>query len=343
MLLESAIRGMVSDLDSHSQYLDAEQFKDIRISTTGSYSGVGLAVSIEDGVITVVPPIDDTPAERAGILYGDRIIAIDDNPIDSDHLYETVAKIRGRTGTHVKITVTREGEQSPIFFDLRRESIRTTSVRYEILQSAVGYVRVSQFIESTANELNHAINDMQNQRDGMLDGLILDLRNNSGGVLDSAIDVSDLFLNAGVIVMSEGRTAESRFTKEAHQGDTLDGADMIVLVNSGSASASEVVAGALQDNNRAMIVGTSTFGKGVVQTVVPLSRGRAIKLTTSRFYTPSGGSIHEKGIFPDVVIEETRNSSEIRFLPSEDRGHDAQLKQALLLLTPKSVMQSKAE
>ncbi len=343
VLLESAIRGMVSDLDSHSQYLDAEQFKDIRISTTGSYSGVGLAVSIEDGVITVVPPIDDTPAERAGILYGDRIIAIDDNPIDSDHLYETVAKIRGRTGTHVKITVTREGEQSPIFFDLRRESIRTTSVRYEILQSAVGYVRVSQFIESTANELNHAINDMQNQRDGMLDGLILDLRNNSGGVLDSAIDVSDLFLNAGVIVMSEGRTAESRFTKEAHQGDTLDGADMIVLVNSGSASASEVVAGALQDNNRAMIVGTSTFGKGVVQTVVPLSRGRAIKLTTSRFYTPSGGSIHEKGIFPDVVIEETRNSSEIRFLPSEDRGHDAQLKQALLLLTPKSVMQSKAE
>jgi carboxyl-terminal processing protease len=334
---------MVSDLDSHSQYLDAEQFKDIRISTTGSYSGVGLVVSIEDGVITVVPPIDDTPAERAGILYGDRIIAIDDNPIDSDHLYETIAKIRGRTGTHVKITVTREDEQNPIFFDLRRESIRTTSVRYEILQPAVGYVRVSQFIESTVNELNRAIDDMQNQRDGMLDGLILDLRNNPGGVLDSAIDVSDLFLNTGVIVMSEGRTAESRFTKEAHQGDTLDGADMIVLVNSGSASASEIVAGALQDNNRAMIVGTSTFGKGVVQTVVPLSRGRAIKLTTSRFYTPSGVSIHKKGIFPDVVIEETRNPSEIRFLPSEDRGHDAQLKQALLLLTSKSVMQSKAE
>jgi len=343
VLLESAIRGMVSDLDSHSQYLDAEQFKDIRISTTGSYSGVGLAVSIEDGVITVVPPIDDTPAERAGILYGDRIIAIDDNPIDSDHLYKTIAKIRGRTGTHVKITVKREGEQSPMFFDLRRESIRTTSVRYEILHPAIGYVRVSQFIESTANELNRAIDDMQNQRDSMLDGLILDLRNNPGGVLDSAIDVSDLFLNSGVIVTSEGRTAESRFTKEAYQGDTLDGADMIVLVNSGSASASEVVAGALQDNNRAMIVGTSTFGKGVVQTVVPLSRGRAIKLTTSRFYTPSGESIHEKGIFPDVLIDETRNPSEIRFLPSENRGHDAQLKQALLLLTSKSVMQSTAE
>jgi carboxyl-terminal processing protease len=343
VLLESAIRGMVSKLDSYSQYLDAEQFKNIRISTTGSYSGVGLAVSTEDGVITVVPPINDTPAERAGMLNGDRIIAIDDNPVDSAHLYETIAKIRGRAGTRVTITVTREGEQNPIVFNLRRESIRIASVRHEILQPAIGYVRISQFIDSTANELNHAINDMQDQRDGMLDGLILDLRNNSGGVLDSAIDVSDLFLNTGVIVISEGRTAESRFTKEAHQGDTLDGTDMVVLVNSGSASASEIVAGALQDNNRAMIVGTLTFGKGVVQTVVPLSRGRAIKLTTSRFYTPSGDSIHEKGIFPDIVIEETRKPSEIRFLLSEDREHDAQLKQALLLLTPKSVMQSKAE
>ena len=343
VLLESAIRGMVSDLDSHSQYLDAEQFKDIRISTTGSYSGVGLEISVEDGVITVIPPIDDTPAERAGILNGDRIIAIDDNPVDSDHLYETIAKMRGRAGTRVTITVTREGEQNPIVFDLRRESIRIVSVLHEILQPAVGYVRVSQFIDSTANELNRAIDDMQHQRDGMLDGLILDLRNNPGGVLDSAIDVSDLFLNAGIIVTAKGRTAESRFTKEAHQGDMLDGAGMVVLVNSGSASASEIVAGALQDHNRAMVVGTLTFGKGVMQTVVPLSRGRAIKLTTSRFYTPSGDTIHEKGIFPDVIIEETRKPSEIRFLPSEDRGHDAQLQQALLLLTPKSLMQSKAE
>jgi carboxyl-terminal processing protease len=343
VLLESAIRGMVSKLDSYSQYLDAEQFKNIRMSTTGSYSGVGLVVSTEDGVITVVPPINDTPAERAGMLNGDRIIAIDDNLVDSAHLYETIAKIRGRAGTRVIITVTREGEQNPIVFDLRRESIQIESVRHEILQSAIGYVRISQFIESTANALNHAIDDMQDQSDGMLDGLILDLRNNPGGVLDSAIDVSDLFLNTGVIVTSEGRTAESRFTKEAHQGDMLDGTDMVVLVNSGSASASEIVAGALQDNNRAMIVGTSTFGKGVVQTVVPLSKGRAIKLTTSRFYTPSGDAIHEKGIFPDIVIEDTRKPSEISFPISEDREYDAQLTQALLLLTPKNVMQSKSE
>ena len=184
---------------------------------------------------------------------------------------------------------------------------------------------------------------MQDRKDGMLDGLILDLRNNPGGVLDSAVDVSDLFLDAGIIVVADGRTAESRFTRKANRGDVLDGAGMIVLVNSGSASASEIVAGALQDHNRAMVVGTSTFGKGLVQTVMPLSRGRAIKLTTSRFYTPSGDSIHEKGIFPDVVVEETRQPAEISFHASADREHDAQLQEALSLLTPKSVMQSKAE
>lgn len=343
VLLESAIRGMVSNLDNHSQFLDAEQYKDIRVSTTGSYSGVGLEVSEEDGVVTVVAPIDDTPAERAGILSGDTIIAIDGNPVDSNHLHATIAKMRGRAGTRVTVTVSREGEERPIIFELRRESIRVASVRHDILQPAVGYVRISQFNESTATELSRAIDDMQDRKGGMLDGLIVDLRNNPGGVLDSAIDVSDLFLNAGIIVTADGRTAESRFTRMAHHGDVLDGAGMVVLVNSGSASASEIVAGALQDNNRAMVVGTSTFGKGVVQTVMPLSRGRAIKLTTSRFYTPSGDSINEKGIFPDVVVEEIRKPSEIRFHASVDREHDAQLQEALSLLTPKSVMQSKAE
>ena len=342
-LLESAIRGMVSDLDKHSQYLDAEQYQEIRISTTGSYSGVGLEVSTEDGVVTVVAPIDDTPAERAGILSGDIIITIDSKPVDSDRLHETIAKMRGRAGTRVVVTVSREDEDSPITFDLRRERIRVASVRHEILQPAVGYVRVSQFNESTANELSRAIDDMQDQKGGMLDGLILDLRNNPGGVLDSAVDVSDLFLNVGVIVTADGRTTESRFTRKAHHGDVLDGAGMVVLVNGGSASASEIVAGALQDHNRAMIVGTSTFGKGLVQTVMPLSEGRAIKLTTSRFYTPSGDSIDEKGIFPDVVIEETRRPSEIRFRASADRQHDAQLKEALSLLNARGVMQSKAE
>ena len=343
VLLESALRGMVSDLDDHSQYLDAEEYQDIRISTTGSYSGVGLEVSAEDGVVIVVAPIDNTPAERAGILGGDTIIAVDGKIVTSDHLHETIAKMRGRAGTSVTVTVTRENEERPIIFELRRESIRVASVSHEILQSGVGYVRVSQFNDSTAKELSQAIDDMQDRKDGMLDGLILDLRNNPGGVLDSAIDVSDLFLNAGIIVVADGRTAESRFTRKANRGDVLDGAGMIVLVNSGSASASEIVAGALQDHNRAMVVGTSTFGKGLVQTVMPLSRGRAIKLTTSRFYTPSGDSIHEKGIFPDVVVEETRQPAEISFHASADHEHDAQLQEALSLLTPKSVMQSKAK
>ncbi len=343
VLLESAIRGMVSDLDNHSQYLDAEQYQDLRISTTGSYSGVGLDVSTEGGVITVVAPIDDTPAERAGILSGDIIIAIDGTPVGPDEPHGTISKMRGRAGTLVTITVTRDSNESPKTFELRRESIRVASVRHEILEPAIGYARVSQFNESTASELSRAIDDMQDQQDGMLDGLILDLRNNPGGVLDSAVDVTDLFLNAGTIVSADGRTAESRFTREAHRGDVLDGAAMAVLVNDGSASASEIVAGALQDHNRAMIVGTSTFGKGLVQTVMPLSEGRAIKLTTSRFYTPSGASIQGKGIFPDVMVEENRKPSEVRFGAGADREHDAQLEEAYSLLQPKAVMQSQAE
>ncbi len=343
VLLESAIRGMVSDLDNHSQYLDAEQYQDLRISTTGSYSGVGLDVSTEGGLVRVVAPIDDTPAERAGILSGDIIVSIDGKAVNPDQPHATISKMRGRAGTAVTISVTREGNESPISFDLRRESIRVASVRHEILEPAIGYVRISQFNELTAIELSRAIDDMQDQQDGMLDGLILDLRNNPGGVLDAAVDVTDLFLNAGIIVSADGRTEESRFTRKAHRGDVLDGAAMTVLVNGGSASASEIVAGALQDHNRAMVVGTSTFGKGLVQTVMPLSKGRAIKLTTSRFYTPSGATIQGKGIFPDVMVEENRNPSEIRFGADADRQHDAQLKEAYSLLRPKSVMQSKAE
>jgi carboxyl-terminal processing protease len=343
VLLESAIRGMVSDLDSHSQYLDAEQYQDIRISTTGSYSGVGLEVSTEGGVVTVIAPIDDTPAERAGILGGDTIIAINGKPVGADEPLGTVSKMRGRVGTAVKITVARDGEENPITFELFRESIQVASVRHEILEPAIGYVRISQFNDATAHELSRAIDDMQEHQSGMLNGLILDLRNNPGGVLDAAVDVSDLFLDAGIIVSADGRTEESRFTRKAHRGDVLDGAPMAVLVNDGSASASEIVAGALQDHNRAMVVGASTFGKGLVQTVMPLSRGRAIKLTTSRFYTPSGASIQGKGIFPDVMVEENRKASEIRFSAAADREHDAQLQEAYALLQPKSVMQSKAE
>ena len=343
VLLESAIRGMVSDLDNQSQYLDAEQYQDIRISTTGTYSGVGLEVNTAGGQVIVVAPIDNTPAERAGILSGDVIVAIDGQAVSADEPHGTITKMRGRAGTPVSITVSREGEEDLIIFDLRRESIRVASVRYEILEPAIAYVRVSQFNESTANELSRAIDDMHDQQEGMLDGLVLDLRDNPGGVLDSAVDVSDLFLDSGVIVSADGRTEESKFVRKAHRGYVLDGAAMAVLVNDGSASASEIVAGALQDHNRAMVVGTLTFGKGLVQTVMPLSKGRAIKLTTSRFYTPSGDSIQNKGIFPDVVIEENRKRSEFRFFSKADRENDIQLKEALSLLQTKSVMQSKAE
>jgi carboxyl-terminal processing protease len=344
-LVESAIRGMVSDLDPHSQYLDEDEYLDIRISTTGSYSGVGLEVSTENGAILVVAPIDDTPAQRAGIRAGDIIVAIDGGSVEKEGLQQTIRRMRGRTGSKVTITVVR-ADAEPIIFELRRESIRVASVRHETLEPSMGYVRISQFSETTASELSKAVDEMMEEareRDGgMLTGLIIDLRNNPGGILDAAIDVSDLFLDSGVIVSADGRTPESKFTRNARYGDILDGASIVVLVNGGSASASEIVAGALQDHHRALIVGTSTFGKGLVQTVMPLSRGRAIKLTTSRYYTPSGDSIHEIGISPDVLIEGSADYPSFNFNSSVDREGDQQLVEALQQLQNQRVMHSSA-
>jgi carboxyl-terminal processing protease len=343
-LLESAVRGMVADLDAHSQYLDESEYQDIRISTTGNYSGVGIEVSTLDGEIRVVAPIDDTPAKRAGIQSGDTIVAIDGITVDPERLHETIDRMRGTPGSDVAITVARESEPEPLEFVIERESIHVASVRHEILDPSYGYVRVSQFNETTPDELSRAIDEMMEEvrdRDGsMLTGLVLDLRNNPGGILDAAVDVSDLFLDSGVIVTADGRTPEARFTKRARRGDILDGASIVVLVNRGSASASEIVAGALQDHRRALVVGTETFGKGLVQTVMPLSKGRAIKLTTSRYYTPSGDSIHKKGISPDVFVDGPGN------LPSAggaavDREGDAQLIEALERLRSLGVMHSK--
>ncbi|MDH5454629.1 MAG: S41 family peptidase, partial [Gammaproteobacteria bacterium] len=302
-LLESAIRGMVSDLDAHSQYLDAGEYRDIRISTTGSYTGVGIEVDEVGGNVVVVTPFADSPAARSGIRSGDRIVAVDDVAVETHGLQETIGRLRGQVGSSVKISVLRDDEV--IDHEVRRQIIRMTSVHKEFLAPSYGYVRVSQFSENTARELSQAVDDLQDANHGMLDGLVLDLRNNPGGVLDAAVDVTDLFLDAGVIVTADGRSIDSRFTRSAHRGDILDGAALVVIVNGGSASASEIVAGALQDHNRALIVGTETFGKGLVQTVVPLSKGRAIKLTTSRYYTPSGDSIHEVGITPDVYVGDT--------------------------------------
>jgi len=340
-LLESAIRGMVRDLDAHSQYLDADEYRDIRISTTGSYTGIGVEVADMNGAIKVVTPITGSPAARSGIRSGDQIIAVDGIAVETDHLQDTIGRMRGRAGSRISITVLRDGEA--IEHDMRREIVRVASVHHETLGPSHGYVRVSQFSETTARELSRAIDAMQETGGGMLAGLVLDLRNNPGGVLDSAVDVSDLFLDSGVIVMADGRTNDARFTRSAHRGDILDGAELVVLVNEGSASASEIVAGALQDHGRAIVVGTGTFGKGMVQTVMPLSQGRALKLTTSRYYTPSGDSIHETGITPDVYVEGTPGYPDMSLNGFVDREHDAQLLEALNRLQRGDVMHSKAE
>jgi len=340
-LLESAIRGMVNDLDAHSQYLDADEYRDIRISTTGSYTGVGVEVGEADGIIKVITPIAGSPAARSGIRSGDQIIAVDGIAVETDRLQETIGRMRGRPGSRINITVLRDDEA--IFHEMRREIIRVASVYHETLGPSFGYVRLSQFSETTARELSRAIDAMQDSNEGMLDGLILDLRNNPGGVLDAAVDVADLFLDAGVIVSANGRTSDARFTRSAHRGDVLDGAELVVLVNDGSASASEIVAGALQDQGRAVVVGTATFGKGLVQTVMPLSQGRAIKLTTSRYYTPSGDSIHETGITPDVYVEGTPGYPDQSLVGHVDREQDAQLQEAMDRLQRGDVMHSKAK
>jgi carboxyl-terminal processing protease len=341
MLLESAIRGMVSDLDAHSQYLDAREYRDIRISTTGSYTGIGIEVDEVDGTLQVVTPIAGSPAARSGIRSGDQIIAVDGIAIEANNLQQTIGQLRGHAGSKVTVSVLRD--DAVVDHEMRRQTIRVTSVYKEFLGPSFGYVRVSQFSDSTARELGRAIDELQETNGGLLDGLVLDLRNNPGGVLDAAVDVSDLFLDSGVIVTADGRTSESRFTRSAHRGDVLDGASMVVLVNEGSASASEIVAGALQDHNRALVIGTPTFGKGLVQTVMPLSKGRAIKLTTSRYFTPSGDSIHEVGIEPDIVVEDTPGFPDLTLSGVIDRESDAQLAEAIGYLKPGPVMHSNAQ
>lgn len=344
-LLDNAIRGMVGDLDRHSAFLDANEYKDIRISTSGAYSGVGLEVSTANGAIVVVSPIDGTPAQRAGIETGDIIVAIDGVSVEEDGLDETIERMRGRAGSTVTIEVIRDGFDDPLSFDLTRQNIQVASMRHELLDGSIGYLRLSQFNETTADEVSRAIDEMtdsaQSASGNMLTGLIIDLRNNPGGMLDSAVDISDLFLDRGVIVSAVGRTPESRFTRNAHRGDILDGAAIAVLVNRGSASASEIVAGALQDHHRATVIGTRTFGKGLVQTVMPLSQGRAIKLTTSRYFTPSGESINDTGVTPDIVVEGSRYHPDQSLSASLDREGDQQLVEALRFL--RGYMHSRAD
>ena len=308
-LLENAIRGMLSGLDPHSAYLDREQFKELQVGTTGEFGGLGIEVGMEDGFVKVIAPIDDTPAQRAGVKAGDLIIRLDDTPVKGLTLNEAVKIMRGKPGSVLKLTIVREGVEKPLKIDIKRDIIRVKSVKNRMLEDGFGYVRISQFQSKTADNMVSAVEELKKQAGGSLKGMVLDLRNNPGGVLNGAVAVSDAFLKKGLIVYTEGRVNDSRLRFNATPDDILDNSPLIVLVNQGSASASEIVSGALQDHKRAIIVGTQTFGKGSVQTILPLSNGTAVKLTTARYFTPSGRSIQAEGIKPDIMLEQVHVSA----------------------------------
>lgn len=305
-LLENAIDGMLSNLDPHSAYLRPDSFKDMEESTKGEFGGVGMEVGMEDGFVKVVAPIDDTPAYKAGIKAGDLVVRIDDTPVKGLTLQQAVEKLRGKAGTDVQLTVMRKSETKPLIIKLTRAVIKVNSVKQRLLAPDYGYVRISQFQVKTGSQLLEGIDKLVKENKHPLKGLVLDLRNNPGGVLNAAVEVSDAFLNSGLIVYTEGRVKDAEMRFSATQGDVLNGVPMVVLINEGSASASEIVAGALQDNKRAVIAGRTSFGKGSVQSVIPLNNGAAIKLTTARYFTPSGRSIQAEGIVPDVTIEQVK-------------------------------------
>ncbi len=302
-LLQAAIRGMVSSLDPYSAYLDGDEYDEIKISSSGEYSGVGIEVSMEDEEVVVISPFEGSPAAAAGIRTGDVISSIDGVPVNTSTLADTIGRMRGKEGTSIKIGILRQGSAEPLQFTLKRSRVELRSVKSELLEPGMGYVRISQFSETTGDDLQAALKDLRKHNGAALKGLVLDLRNNPGGVLEAAVAVSDTFLDTGIIVTAKGRTPTSKFEMDATPGDALNGAPIVVLINGGSASAAEIVAGALKDNHRAKLMGRTTFGKGSVQTVIPLSGDRAIKLTTSLYYTPSGISINHRGIAPDIELE----------------------------------------
>lgn len=302
-LLQAAIRGMVSSLDPYSAYLDGEEYEDIKISASGEYFGVGIEISIEDDEVVVVAPFDGSPAAKAGIHSGDIIVSIDNVPVNTTTLNDTIGRMRGAEGSSVKIGIMRYGKPEPLQFTLKRSKVELHSVRSEMLEPGFAYARISEFSDTTGDDLAAAMKDLRKHNGSPLKGLVLDLRDNPGGVLDAAVAVSDLFLESGVIVTAKGRTPDSKFEMDATPGDVLNGAPIIVLVNGGSASAAEIVAGALKDHHRAKLMGRTTFGKGSVQTIIPLAGERAVKLTTSLYYTPSGVSINHRGIAPDFELE----------------------------------------
>jgi carboxyl-terminal processing protease len=301
-LLQAAVHGMVSSLDPYSAYLDGDDYDEVKISSSGEYSGVGIEVSMEDDQVVVIAPFDGSPAAHAGIRSGDVIVTIDGVPVSPTTLDDTIGKMRGTEGSQVKIGVMREGNAEPLLFTLKRSRVELHSVKAEMLEPGYGYVRISQFSETTGADFNAALKDLRKRNNAPLAGLVLDMRDNPGGVLEAAVSVADTFLESGVIVTAKGRTPDSKFEMDATPGDALNGAPLVVLVNGGSASAAEIVAGALKDHHRAKLMGRTTFGKGSVQTIMPLGEDRAIKLTTSLYYTPSGVSINHVGIAPDIEL-----------------------------------------
>ncbi|MSQ67958.1 MAG: S41 family peptidase [Gammaproteobacteria bacterium] len=302
-LLDSAIKGLVSGLDPHSSYLDEESYTELQEGTTGEFGGLGIEVGTEDGLLKVISPIDDTPASRAGVQAGDTIIKLDKTPLRGAGLNDAIKRMRGKVGSPISITLVREGVEKPIELTLIRAVIKIRSARGRLLEPGLGYIRLSMFQIHTGEDLVKQLAKLKADAKGPLKGLILDLRNNPGGVLGAAVAVADAFLDGGRIVYTEGRAADAKLEFNATGPDLLAGAPLIVLVNEGSASASEIVAGALQDHQRALIMGRQTFGKGSVQTILPMSNKAAIKITTARYFTPNGRSIQAEGIKPDVLID----------------------------------------
>ncbi|MGE3920991.1 MAG: S41 family peptidase [Gammaproteobacteria bacterium] len=304
-LIDLALHGMVSGLDPHSEYLDPKQLEDLTETTEGAFSGIGLEVTIDNGLLRVITPLDDSPAQKAGVKAGDLIINIDNTPVENLSLNDAVAKMKGPAGSMVTLTILRKGADKPLTIHVTRGTISIKSVKSELLPGNYGYIRLASFQETSAKEIQDAVKQLTTQAKSPLKGLILDLRNNPGGLLDSAIAIADDFIDSKqIIVSTKGRSIDANTVEKATPGDILNGAPMVVIINGGSASAAEIVAGALQDDKRAIIIGESSFGKGSVQTVYPLNSDSALKITTALYYTPSGRSIQAQGIKPNIVVKD---------------------------------------
>jgi carboxyl-terminal processing protease len=309
-LINGAIKGMLETLDPHSAFMPPQMFKEMQEETKGRFEGLGMEITVKEGVLTVVSPIEDTPAFKAGILAEDQILKIDGEPTKKFTLMDNVKRLRGPKGSKVTITIMREGFTKPRDFTLVRDVIPIRSVRHELLEKHYGYIRVSQFQEKTDTEFDKALKALEEESKGTLWGLILDLRNNPGGLLDQAVKVADRFIESGLIVSMEGRKEDQKLRFNAHAQGTITRYPLVVLINGGSASGSEIVAGAIQDNGRGILLGTQTFGKGSVQTIFPLKDGSGLRLTTARYFTPSGRSIQAKGIVPDIIVKPARPEEE---------------------------------